>query len=58
MLTKRVLLDMLCGLSSEIDGLTDRVETLEKEVHKPKPIKKGENIDGVKRKPGRPRKQK
>lgn len=58
MLTKRVLLEMVIELSSELEGLEDRIDTLEREVRKPKPIKRGENVDGVKRKPGRPKKQK
>lgn len=58
MITKRQLLGMICDLATELDDLRDDVRTLEKEVHKPKPIKRGTNTDGVKRKPGRPKKQK
>lgn len=58
MTTKKQLLAMICDLSFKLDEVHRRIEQLEDEIYKPKPIKKGENIDGVKRKPGRPRKVK
>lgn len=58
MITKRQLLNMICDLASELDSLRDAICELEKEVRKPKPIKRGTNTDGIKRKPGRPKKQK
>lgn len=57
-ITKKVLLAMICDLNDEIDCLQNEIEDIKKTLEKPKPIKRGENIDGVKRKPGRPRKTK
>ena len=57
MLTKNKLLDLMCGLAADIEKAQDRIANLEKEVYKPKPIKRGTNTDGVKRKPGRPSKK-
>lgn len=57
MLTKNKLLGMICDLADELDEMHIRLKELETEVHKPKPIKRGTNTDGVKRKPGRPKKQ-
>lgn len=57
MLTKNKLLDLICDLAADIEEAQDRIANLEKEVYKPKPIKRGTNTDGVKRKPGRPRKK-
>lgn len=57
-LRKNHLLAMLLDLSDELLDLREKVEELEQEVHKPKPVKRGTNVDGVKKKPGRPCKDK
>ena len=55
MVTKKMLLTLIADLDMKYDVLYDRVKLLEKEMSKPKPVRRGENIDGVKRRPGRPR---
>lgn len=58
MITKKQLLNMLCDLAVELDDVKAEIIELKKEVHRPKPIARGTNTDGAKRKPGRPKKQK
>ena len=55
MITKGHLLAMICDLAAEIDTLRVDMDELEREVHRPRPPKKGTNIDGVRRGRGRPR---
>lgn len=57
MLTKNRILGLICDLAADIEETQDRITNLEKEVYKPKPIKRGSNTDGAERKPGRPRKK-
>lgn len=57
MITKKVLLSYIYDIWGEIDALESRIDKLEKESRKPKPIKRGTNTDGVKKKVGRPRKK-
>lgn len=58
MVTKKHLLAMICDLSGELDALYTRLTDIEHDLYRPKPIKRGTNTDGIKRKIKRPRKQK
>lgn len=58
MVTKKMLLAMLCDLSDELDCLYDDIKEIRYRLEKQKPTKAVENADKTKRKPGRPRKNK
>lgn len=56
MITKKELLSLYIGALDEIEELAIRVDKLEHDFKKVKSCACGKNTDGVKRKPGRPRK--
>lgn len=58
MISKREILNMTFGIVDEVERLEEKVKKLETEVKKIKSCTCGKNTDGVKRKPGRPRKEK
>lgn len=58
MISKREIMETCFGLMDEVDDLYIRIDKLDKEINKIKSCSCGKNVDGVKRKPGRPRKQK
>ena len=58
MVTKKMLLAMLCDLNDELDCLYDNIKEVRYILEKQKPTKAVEDTDKVKRKPGRPRKNK
>lgn len=58
MITKRKLQNYIYDIWEQLDRLETRLHKLEKETYKPKPIRRGVNTDGVKKKAGRPRKNK
>lgn len=57
MTSKKEIIEVCYKLMDEIDDLCIRVGRLEKGMEKIKSCACGKNVDGVKRKPGRPRKQ-
>lgn len=58
MITKKALLNYIYDIWGDMEVLESRIDKLEREARKPKPIKRGTNTDGVKKKVGRPRKNK
>lgn len=58
MISKQNLLSMICDLTAEMDTINNELEDIRKEIKKLKKAKKTTDTTVVKRKPGRPRKQK
>lgn len=58
MITKKTLLSYIYDVWGEMDALESRIDKLEREARKPRPSKRGTNVDGVKKKAARPRKSK
>ena len=56
MISKKGLLELYIGLLDDVEALEDKVIELEHDLKKIKSCTCGKNTDGVKRKPGRPRK--
>ena len=58
MITKKELMNMCFNLMDEVENLKIKVKKAESDIKKIKSCTCGKNTDGVKRKPGRPRKEK